>query len=338
VTTHVLKLDLMDMDMDMDKEYYMAGMGMETLLPAMSPAGSSAVTTDAPMLMAAATASEDEADLRRGPWTAHEDMLLVDYISKHGEGRWNSLARCAGLRRTGKSCRLRWLNYLRPDVRRGNITPEEQLLILELHSRWGNRWSKIAQLLPGRTDNEIKNYWRTRVQKHAKQLRCDVNSDRFRDVVRRVWMPRLVERMQADAAAGAGADVPVMASARTMSSPAGVSQYHNVDQASSAEPNRTVAATMSPDTSSTPRSSLSTVEGAHFSNWGAATANEHGTPVQCAGGGGRALGGDDHVIHGDELSGSWSELLAATGLPDFEFGDFDDNLWSLEDVYLQQSC
>ena len=110
----------------------------------------------------------------------------------------------AGLKRTGKSCRLRWLNYLRPDLRRGNITPQEQLLILELHSRWGNRWSKIAQHLPGRTDNEIKNYWRTRVQKHAKQLKCDVNSQQFKDVMRYLWMPRLVERIQA-AAAGAAA-------------------------------------------------------------------------------------------------------------------------------------
>ncbi|KAF7116292.1 hypothetical protein RHSIM_RhsimUnG0031900 [Rhododendron simsii] len=113
---------------------------------------------------------EEMMELRRGPWTDEEDYTLMNYIAKNGEGRWNSLARCAGLKRTGKSCRLRWLNYLRPDVRRGNITLEEQLLILELHSRWGNRWSKIAQHLPGRTDNEIKNYWRTRVQKHAKQL------------------------------------------------------------------------------------------------------------------------------------------------------------------------
>ncbi|KAL8170837.1 hypothetical protein V2J09_022641 [Rumex salicifolius] len=67
-----------------------------------------------------------------------------------------------GLKRTGKSCRLRWLNYLKPDIKRGNLTPQEQLLILELHSKWGNRWSKIAQHLPGRTDNEIKNYWRTK--------------------------------------------------------------------------------------------------------------------------------------------------------------------------------
>ncbi|KAF8053788.1 hypothetical protein N665_1374s0009 [Sinapis alba] len=143
---------------------------------------------------------DEEMNLRRGPWTVEEDFKLINYISTHGEGRWNSLSRCAGLKRTGKSCRLRWLNYLRPDVRRGNITLEEQLLILELHSRWGNRWSKIAQYLPGRTDNEIKNYWRTRVQKHAKQLRCDVNSQQFKDTMRYLWMPRLVERIQASSA------------------------------------------------------------------------------------------------------------------------------------------
>ncbi|BBG94478.1 myb domain protein 62 [Prunus dulcis] len=83
--------------------------------------------------------------------------------------------------RTGKSCRLRWLNYLKPDIKRGNLTPQEQLMILELHSKWGNRWSKIAQHLPGRTDNEIKNYWRTRVQKQARQLNIESNSKRFLD-------------------------------------------------------------------------------------------------------------------------------------------------------------
>nr|URY18881.1 MYB protein [Zanthoxylum bungeanum] len=142
-------------------------------------------------------------ELRRGPWTVEEDFKLINYITNHGEGRWNSLARSSGLKRTGKSCRLRWLNYLRPEVRRGNITLEEQLLILELHSRWGNRWSKIAQHLPGRTDNEIKNYWRTRVQKHAKQLKCDVNSKQFKDTVRYLWMPRLMERIQANKASAA---------------------------------------------------------------------------------------------------------------------------------------
>ncbi|KAL1803364.1 hypothetical protein ACET3Z_032011 [Daucus carota] len=139
--------------------------------------------------------SEEESELRRGPWTFEEDSLLTHYITSHGEGRWNVLAKSSGLKRTGKSCRLRWLNYLKPDIKRGNLTPQEQLAILELHSKWGNRWSKIAAELPGRTDNEIKNYWRTRVQKQARQLKIDCNSKRFLETLKHFWMPRLVEKM-----------------------------------------------------------------------------------------------------------------------------------------------
>ncbi|KAJ6899273.1 transcription factor MYB62 [Populus alba x Populus x berolinensis] len=141
---------------------------------------------------------EEEGELRRGPWTLEEDTLLIRYIARNGEGRWNMLAKCAGLKRTGKSCRLRWLNYLKPDVKRGNLTPQEQLLILELHSKWGNRWSKIAQHLPGRTDNEIKNYWRTKVQKEARQLNIEATSTKFLDAVRSFWMPRLLQKMEQD--------------------------------------------------------------------------------------------------------------------------------------------
>ncbi|XP_074570098.1 transcription factor JAMYB-like [Curcuma longa] len=142
--------------------------------------------------LASTSKCEGKVELRRGPWTVEEDTLLIHYIACHGEGGWNLLARSSGLKRTGKSCRLRWLNYLKPDIKRGNLSPEEQLLILDLHSKWGNRWSRIAQHLPGRTDNEIKNYWRTRVQKQARQLKVDANSTLFRDAVRSYWMPRLL--------------------------------------------------------------------------------------------------------------------------------------------------
>ncbi|CAN4088834.1 unnamed protein product [Withania somnifera] len=146
------------------------------------------------------SSSDDDIELRRGPWTIEEDNLLVHYITNHGEGRWNMLAKHAGLKRTGKSCRLRWLNYLKPDVKRGNLTPQEQLLILELHSKLGNRWSKIAQYLPGRTDNEIKNYWRTRVQKQARNLKIDSNSAAFQEMIRCLWIPRLLQKIQSTSA------------------------------------------------------------------------------------------------------------------------------------------
>ncbi|KAK4764184.1 hypothetical protein SAY87_013622 [Trapa incisa] len=103
--------------------------------------------------------------LKRGPWTPEEDELLSSYINREGEGRWRTLPKSAGLLRCGKSCRLRWMNYLRPSVKRGRIAPDEEDLILRLHRLLGNRWSLIAGRIPGRTDNEIKNYWNTHLSK-----------------------------------------------------------------------------------------------------------------------------------------------------------------------------
>ncbi|KAA8542752.1 hypothetical protein F0562_023904 [Nyssa sinensis] len=105
--------------------------------------------------------------LNRGAWTAIEDKILTAYIKDHGEGKWRNLAKSSGLKRCGKSCRLRWLNYLRPDIKRGNISHDEEELIIRLHKLLGNRWSLIAGRLPGRTDNEIKNYWNTTLGKKA---------------------------------------------------------------------------------------------------------------------------------------------------------------------------
>lgn len=103
--------------------------------------------------------------LNRGPWTPEEDLCLANYIEAHGEGGWRTLPKKAGLLRCGKSCRLRWMNYLRPDVKHGHILPEEEDLILRLHRLLGNRWSLIAGRMPGRTDNEVKNYWNTHLSK-----------------------------------------------------------------------------------------------------------------------------------------------------------------------------
>ncbi|XP_015693361.2 myb-related protein MYBAS2 [Oryza brachyantha] len=79
--------------------------------------------------------------------------------------------RPTGLKRTGKSCRLRWVNYLHPGLKRGRITADEERLILQLHAQWGSRWSRIARSLPGRTDNEIKNFWRTHMRKMAQEAK-----------------------------------------------------------------------------------------------------------------------------------------------------------------------
>ncbi|KAF3444227.1 hypothetical protein FNV43_RR13917 [Rhamnella rubrinervis] len=101
----------------------------------------------------------------KGAWTKEEDERLINYIKLHGEGCWRSLPKAAGLLRCGKSCRLRWINYLRPDLKRGNFSEEEDDLIINLHSLLGNKWSLIASRLPGRTDNEIKNYWNTHIKR-----------------------------------------------------------------------------------------------------------------------------------------------------------------------------
>ncbi|KAK2392930.1 myb-related protein [Trifolium repens] len=107
----------------------------------------------------------EKGHTNKGAWSKEEDERLIAYITAHGEGCWRSLPKAAGLLRCGKSCRLRWINYLRPDLKRGNFTQQEDQLIIKVHTLLGNKWSLIAGRLPGRTDNEIKNYWNTHLRK-----------------------------------------------------------------------------------------------------------------------------------------------------------------------------
>ncbi|OWM75621.1 hypothetical protein CDL15_Pgr021786 [Punica granatum] len=104
---------------------------------------------------------------RKGLWSPEEDQRLRDYILKYGHGCWSSVPINAGLQRNGKSCRLRWINYLRPGLKRGMFTVHEEETILNLHRTLGNKWSQIAQHLPGRTDNEIKNCWHSYLKKRV---------------------------------------------------------------------------------------------------------------------------------------------------------------------------
>ncbi|XP_062227713.1 transcription factor MYB101-like [Phragmites australis] len=118
--------------------------------------------------MARSGAEGGGGGLKRGPWTQAEDKLLVDHVRRHGEGNWNAVRRETGLHRCGKSCRLRWANHLRPNLRKGPFSPEEEHLILRLHGLIGNKWARISSHLPGRTDNEIKNYWNTRLKRRQR--------------------------------------------------------------------------------------------------------------------------------------------------------------------------
>ncbi|KAL5579545.1 hypothetical protein UlMin_011987 [Ulmus minor] len=143
--------------------------------------------------------STKKEQMNKGTWTAEEDQKLAVVIEVHGAKKWKTIAAIAGLNRCGKSCRLRWLNYLRPNIKRGNISDQEEDLILRLHRLLGNRWSLIAGRLPGRTDNEIKNYWNSHLSKKINQNKKEKkqsNGASKRKCPREIEERRVVQNVQ----------------------------------------------------------------------------------------------------------------------------------------------
>ncbi|XP_004232220.1 myb-related protein 306-like [Solanum lycopersicum] len=112
----------------------------------------------------------DKTGVKKGPWTPEEDIMLVSFVQEHGPGNWRTVPTHTGLRRCSKSCRLRWTNYLRPGIKRGSFSDQEEKMIIQLQALLGNKWAAIASYLPERTDNDIKNYWNTHLKKKLRKL------------------------------------------------------------------------------------------------------------------------------------------------------------------------
>ncbi|XP_045821064.1 transcription factor MYB35-like [Trifolium pratense] len=122
--------------------------------------------------MVRSASCEKTSVVKSGVWIAEDDAKTPTFVSEHGSSNWTSVPKKTGVKRCGKSCRLRLSSYI-PDLKHDNFTSEEEDLIVKLHAAIGSRWSIIAQQLPGRTDNDVKNNWNTKLKKKLSQMGID---------------------------------------------------------------------------------------------------------------------------------------------------------------------
>ncbi|KAM1708757.1 hypothetical protein TB2_001641 [Malus domestica] len=120
----------------------------------------------------------DGAYIRKGPWTAEEDEVLISHVKRNGPRDWSSIRSKGLLPRTGKSCRLRWVNKLQPNLKTGcKFSAEEERMVIQLQAQFGNKWAKIATYLQGRTDNDVKNFWSARRKRFERILQKSTSSN-----------------------------------------------------------------------------------------------------------------------------------------------------------------
>ncbi|KAD3641036.1 hypothetical protein E3N88_30259 [Mikania micrantha] len=134
----------------------------------------------------------DNSHVKKGPWTAEEDEKILAYVASHGIGNWTLVPLKAGLNRSGKSCKLRWTNYLRPDLKHNSFTPHEEDLILWYHQNIGSRWSLIARKLPGRTYKDVKNHWNTKLKQKLSRKGVDpITEENGNQIAAHLYRPRV---------------------------------------------------------------------------------------------------------------------------------------------------